>query len=748
MANYKSSFPNGAAVDAALKAATSHKANHKSGGSDYIRIDELAAPTDTTTLNASTSAHGLCPKGEGTGTKFLKDDLTWDSVTAGSVTYGTTAGTACEGNDTRLSDDRNPNTHATSHKDGGTDYIRLDELAAATTDARNATTSNPGLCPAGEGTGTKFLKDDLTWDTPAGGTTGSTITLPGSSSVFYNGLGGWSTPSASGSTFKPYITIGRTGSGADYECDGTSDNVQIQKALGDVSSGTQIVFLQGTYNCTSPLAINSKSLWLKGIGNVTINFALSGYQAAAMQFQGSSVLSTTLSSNASKGATSVVLTSVSGVSAGQLIVIYNDVIWSDYPDYNDICTGETYEIKSVSGSTVYLSDPLVRTYNTADTASARIFSPVEIHMENLNIVGDGASGDQLGLVVRYGSKISVNRCSFKDNNLSGIILYTCYDVDIYGNSINNCTLDGLGYGVAITTASAKARITHNNINNCRHCISVTSNKAVHGMNRDVIIANNVCYGSSTITGAIDAHPNCINWMVVNNIIHAVNRGIINGAQHMICEGNEFRDISEGAIFHNKVINFPRSVKISGNKCQRGGYFYSDTSTDDYSTVSITDNEIDEGYISIYTPSSKSRNIEAINISNNIIRNVSGKAINTYLENQNGPSYINIHDNNIVDCTQEGIYVDLVVAENSIVNISNNIIINPNSSAGGYAGIKAHRMTYSTIEGNIVYDTASRGGAAIATGTSCDYNVVVGNIARGTTGISLTGSNNVSEHNLS
>jgi len=645
-----------------------------------------------------------------------------------------------------LTNTRDPNAHAASHKSGATDALKLTDLAVAdNVTANNATTTRPGLCPKLSGTSTEYLDGSGAWSTPDGG---SSITLPGSSTVFYNGLGGWSTPSASGSTFKPYITIGRTGSGADYECDGTSDNVQIQKALSDVSSGTQIVFLQGTYNCTSPLAINSKSLWLKGIGNVTINFALSGYQAAAMQFQGSSVLSTTLSSNASKGATSVVLTSVSGVSAGQLIVIYNDVIWSDYPDYNDICTGETYEIKSVSGSTVYLSDPLVRTYNTADTASARIFSPVEIHMENLNIVGDGASGDQLGLIVRYGSKISVNRCSFKDNNLSGIILYTCYDVDIYGNSINNCTLDGLGYGVAITTASAKARITHNNINNCRHCISVTSNKAVHGMNRDVIIANNVCYGSSTITGAIDAHPNCINWMVVNNIIHAVNRGIINGAQHMICEGNEFRDISEGAIFHNKVINFPRSVKISGNKCQMGGYFYSDTSTDDYSTVSITDNEIDGGYISIYTPSSKSRNIEAINISNNIIRNVSGKAINTYLENQNGPSYINIHDNNIVDCTQEGIYVDLVVAENSIVNISNNIIINPNSSAGGYAGIKAHRMTYSTIEGNTVYDTASRGGAAIATGTSCDYNVVVGNIARGTTGISLTGSNNVSEHNLS
>lgn len=41
---------------------TAHAASHKSGGSDAIKLDELAAPTDVTTLNASTSAHGLAPK--------------------------------------------------------------------------------------------------------------------------------------------------------------------------------------------------------------------------------------------------------------------------------------------------------------------------------------------------------------------------------------------------------------------------------------------------------------------------------------------------------------------------------------------------------------------------------------------------------------------------------------------------------------------------------------------------------------
>ena len=41
---------------------TAHATSHESGGADAIKLDELAAPTDVTTLNASTSAHGLAPK--------------------------------------------------------------------------------------------------------------------------------------------------------------------------------------------------------------------------------------------------------------------------------------------------------------------------------------------------------------------------------------------------------------------------------------------------------------------------------------------------------------------------------------------------------------------------------------------------------------------------------------------------------------------------------------------------------------
>lgn len=66
-------------------AAQTHATQHKSGGSDTIKLDELAAPTDVTTLNASTSAHGLLPKLDNTATHYLDGTGAWSTPAAGSV---------------------------------------------------------------------------------------------------------------------------------------------------------------------------------------------------------------------------------------------------------------------------------------------------------------------------------------------------------------------------------------------------------------------------------------------------------------------------------------------------------------------------------------------------------------------------------------------------------------------------------------------------------------------------------------
>lgn len=54
-----------------------HATSHKLGGSDVIKLDELAAPTDVTTLNATAALHGLLPKLSGVAGQFLNGVGAW-----------------------------------------------------------------------------------------------------------------------------------------------------------------------------------------------------------------------------------------------------------------------------------------------------------------------------------------------------------------------------------------------------------------------------------------------------------------------------------------------------------------------------------------------------------------------------------------------------------------------------------------------------------------------------------------------
>lgn len=111
----------------------------------------------------------VLPGEAGRALRRLEDRVIELSKATASITFGTTAGTACEGNDSRLSDARDPTAHATTHQSGGSDAIKLDDLAAPddNTDL-NASASAHGLLKKLDGTTTNFLRGDGTWAVPAG----------------------------------------------------------------------------------------------------------------------------------------------------------------------------------------------------------------------------------------------------------------------------------------------------------------------------------------------------------------------------------------------------------------------------------------------------------------------------------------------------------------------------------------------------------------------------------------------------
>jgi len=64
-----------------------HHTTHEAGGADAIKLDDLAAPDDTTDLDVSTSKHGLCPKAPNDTTKFLRGDGAWGVPAGGGSDY-------------------------------------------------------------------------------------------------------------------------------------------------------------------------------------------------------------------------------------------------------------------------------------------------------------------------------------------------------------------------------------------------------------------------------------------------------------------------------------------------------------------------------------------------------------------------------------------------------------------------------------------------------------------------------------
>ena len=110
------------------------------------------------TTRAITAGAGLTGGGDLTANRTL------------AVSYGTTAGTAAQGNDTRLSDARTPTSHAASHASGGADALAIS----------GAQVTSGTIPPARLGTGTAststVLYGDGTWKTapPGGGSAGVT----------------------------------------------------------------------------------------------------------------------------------------------------------------------------------------------------------------------------------------------------------------------------------------------------------------------------------------------------------------------------------------------------------------------------------------------------------------------------------------------------------------------------------------------------------------------------------------------
>ena len=164
---------------AAISAATGTILGRATGtvaflASTSYKIDDFGAGDDNTDLNASTSAHGLLPKRDGTATNFLSGAGTWGTPTF--VGLSDTPVSFTSGSASQL---LRVNSSTNAVEFVSATGLALDGFGEASTGtALNATSGHHGLLPALQGTTNAVLVGDGTWSTSFSGSTGggSTVT--------------------------------------------------------------------------------------------------------------------------------------------------------------------------------------------------------------------------------------------------------------------------------------------------------------------------------------------------------------------------------------------------------------------------------------------------------------------------------------------------------------------------------------------------------------------------------------------
>ena len=131
-------------TDLAAKVPTTRTVNGKALSSDVtLTASDVSAVASTRIVSAGT---GLSGGGDLSANRTL------------SVTYGTTANTAAQGNDSRLSDARTPTSHAASHASTGSDSLSL-----AASQITSGTLAASRIASGGTASTSVFLRGDQTW---------------------------------------------------------------------------------------------------------------------------------------------------------------------------------------------------------------------------------------------------------------------------------------------------------------------------------------------------------------------------------------------------------------------------------------------------------------------------------------------------------------------------------------------------------------------------------------------------------
>lgn len=377
-------------------------------------------------------------------------------------------------------------------------------------------------------------------------------------------------------------TYGATGDGV------TDDTTAIQAAINAINAagGGTVFFPAGTYKITATLSLLENVRLFGHAAKIdytaipkTYTSGVANADTVAVRALGTYATSTPLTANAVAEESSVVVTSASGISAGDWVQIGSEELYP-YSGSFTVKKAEIKQVRSVSGTTINLTTTLYDNYNTSDTAFLRKINFVKnVAIDGLTFIGSYAdqlttNNREIPVVLQATQYAKVQNCFCNGQDLVGIDVADSVFFDVSKNTINGAfrqsssSKGSVYYGVRVRNNSQFGVVSDCKGHTLRRMVVNTSSQALYGQPYFVNIVSNQFFDShSNSSGRVEGyeHHGFGRWITYafNSADSALGGMRIEGRDLKII-GNTFTNCTGSGIYFDDDAKVVENVDIIGN----------------------------------------------------------------------------------------------------------------------------------------------------------------------------------------
>lgn len=225
---------------------------------------------------------------------------------------------------------------------------------------------------------------------------------------------------------------------------GTDQTANLQSMFNTIPSGSIVDFGSMQIYHSGPISINKD---IHFIGN---GWKIYG-DAARITVAGTQSSLTDISVVATKGDTSITVTSGTGISAGDLLILHNTIpqsLYGNSVDSRDYQDGEFIEVQSVISNTITFHTRLKTSYPAAITSKVFKITPVKFSAKGGTIESTDSFAFQLQRVSNFDLDIDVI-----GGTTRAIYIFQCYKGNIRGGRyVHTAAAVGNNYGISLANS--------------------------------------------------------------------------------------------------------------------------------------------------------------------------------------------------------------------------------------------------------------------------------------------------------